>query len=57
MRKIHITEEQLKNIVELVTKKRVICDKCEWSWKLSDGGDDPYICHKCGHNNEEKLKK
>jgi tRNA(Ile2) C34 agmatinyltransferase TiaS len=57
MRKIHITEEQLKNIVELVTKTRVICDKCEWSWKLSDGGDDPYICHKCGHNNEEKLKK
>jgi len=57
MRKIHITEEQLKNIVELVTKTIVICDKCEWSWKLSDGGDDPYICHKCGHNNEEKLKK
>jgi tRNA(Ile2) C34 agmatinyltransferase TiaS len=57
MRKIHITEEQLKNIVEIVTKTRVICDKCEWSWKLSDGGDDPYICHKCGHNNEEKLKK
>jgi tRNA(Ile2) C34 agmatinyltransferase TiaS len=57
MRKIHITEEQLKNIVELVTKTRVICDKCEWSWKLSDGGDDPYICHKCGHNNEDKLKK
>jgi tRNA(Ile2) C34 agmatinyltransferase TiaS len=57
MSKIHITEEQLKNVVELVTKTRVICDKCEWSWKLSDGGDDPYICHKCGHNNEEKLKK
>ena len=57
MNKIHITEEQLKNIVELVTKTRVICDKCESSWKLSDGGDDPYICHKCGHNNEEKLKK
>jgi len=57
MRKIHITEEQLKNIVELVTKTRVICDKCEWSWKLSDGGDDPYICHKCGHNNETDLKK
>ena len=57
MRKIHITEEQLKNIVELVTKTRVICDKCEWSWKLSDGGDDSHICHKCGHNNEEKLKK
>jgi tRNA(Ile2) C34 agmatinyltransferase TiaS len=57
MNKIHITESQLKNIVELVTKTRVICDKCEWSWKLSDGGDDPYICHKCGHNNEEKLKK
>lgn len=26
--------------------------KCGHSWSLSDGGDDPYICHKCGHNNE-----
>jgi hypothetical protein len=27
------------------------CKNCGWEWKLSDGGKDPYICHKCGTNN------
>jgi hypothetical protein len=39
---------------------KVTCKNCNWSWKLSDGGNDPYICHKCGHNNEnmkESTKK
>jgi tRNA(Ile2) C34 agmatinyltransferase TiaS len=57
MRKLHITETQLNRIIEIVTKKKVICDNCGWSWKLSEGGDDPYICHKCWHNNEVKLNK
>ena len=57
MSKIHITEAQLNTIIEIVTKKKFICDKCGWSWKLSEGGDDPYICHKCWHNNEVDLKK
>ena len=52
--KIIITERQRKMIVETVTNKEVICDKCGWSWDLSDGGDDPFICHKCGHDNAEK---
>lgn len=25
----------------------VTCEDCGWSWKLSEGGDDPYTCHKC----------
>jgi hypothetical protein len=25
--------------------------KCGWSWKLSEGGKDPYVCHKCGSDN------
>lgn len=29
--------------------KKITCDTCGWSWKLSEGGDDPYTCHKCGH--------
>jgi hypothetical protein len=33
---------------------KVNCSGCDWSWKLSEGGDDPYVCHKCGHNNEPK---
>ena len=30
--------------------KKVKC-KCGWSWKLSDGGNDTYVCHKCGYDN------
>jgi ribosomal protein S27AE len=47
-----INENQLKYILEVVTKNDVICDNCGWSWKLSEGGDDPYTCHKCGHINK-----
>lgn len=28
--------------------RTVTCSNCGWSWKLSDGGKDPMICHKCG---------
>lgn len=34
----------------------IVCDKCEWSWDLKDGGDKPYLCHKCGKNNSNKYK-
>jgi hypothetical protein len=28
--------------------RTVKCSNCGWSWKLSDGGEDPLTCHKCG---------
>jgi len=31
--------------------------KCGWKWDLKDGGDKPYVCHKCGHDNTKKYKK
>ena len=34
----------------LLTKK-VTCKNCGWKWDIADGGDDLYICHKCGHDN------
>jgi DNA-directed RNA polymerase subunit RPC12/RpoP len=40
--------------------KKIVCGSCGWSWDYSDGGNDPYVCHKCGHNNEnmnESTKK
>jgi hypothetical protein len=43
-------------ILEKVTKTKVICDNCGWSWKIKDGGKDPYTCHKCGHDNTPKNK-
>jgi hypothetical protein len=29
----------------------VKCENCGWQWDLEKGGDDPYLCHKCGHDN------
>lgn len=31
------------------------CFKCGWSWNLTDGGKDPYICHECGTDNKPKT--
>ena len=52
---------KLTNILnEAVDGSKVICDKCNWSWDISDGGNHPYTCHKCGNDNtpiEEDLRK
>ena len=29
------------------------CNSCSWSWNEKDGGDDMYVCHKCGNDNSE----
>lgn len=47
---IILTENQLKKLT-----KKITCKKCKWEWLLKDGGDDPYICHKCGCNNEKVI--
>jgi|TARA_B110000261_G_C13077695_1_gene354714 hypothetical protein len=31
---------------------KIECGNCGWNWKVEDGGDDLYICHKCGNDNE-----
>ena len=49
--RIIISESQLKNLKKSV--KKVHCEKCGWEWDLSDGGKDPFTCHKCGHTNKE----
>lgn len=33
----------------------VECEKCDWRWKISDGGKDPYVCHKCGFDNSDRY--
>lgn len=44
--------EILKNVIkEIVTDTEVICDNCGWHWSIKDGGDDLYVCHKCGYDN------
>ena len=47
----------LSNLTELVTDTDVICDNCGWDWPIADGGDDLYICHKCGHDNNPDLEE
>lgn len=46
---------QIKKILfEEIKNGKVHCENCGWSWKLSDGGDDLYTCHKCGFDNTPK---
>ncbi len=45
---------------EEVVGGRIVCDNCGWSWRIEEGGNDLYICHKCGHDNtplQEKKSK
>ena len=36
---------------EVIVGNSIVCDNCGWSWKITDGGDDLFICHKCENNN------
>ena len=45
---------------EAIVGEKIECDNCDWSWNIVDGGDDLFVCHKCGHDNtpiEEKKNK
>lgn len=46
-----ISKELCMSINESMDNGKVKCNKCGWTWDLSDGGDDPYDCHKCGNKN------
>ena len=36
---------------------KINCKKCNHSWKVADGGDDLYMCHECGYNNNKSPLK
>jgi hypothetical protein len=62
MKLIRLLRAQQKQIAETVANGKVICDSCGWSWDIADGKDggetNPYLCHKCDHDNTpKKLKK
>lgn len=49
--------DRIKEMMGLIVEsddKEVVCSKCGWSWDLSEGGNDLYTCHECGHTNEIK---
>jgi hypothetical protein len=44
-----ITREEMSINIEIV------CEHCGWEWDYKDGGNDPYVCHKCGYDNRETF--
>jgi hypothetical protein len=54
MRKRNYQTSNSKLVFEKVQDDSIICDDCGWTWKIEDGGNDLYICHKCGHDNTPK---
>jgi len=47
-------EKKTFSFSEQIVGNSIVCDNCGWTWKIEDGGDDLYVCHKCGHNNTPK---
>ena len=47
-------EKKTFSFSEQVQGDSIVCDNCRWKWKIEDGGDDLYICHKCGYDNTPK---
>ncbi len=43
--------------IKLSKGGEIVCRKCSWSWLEKDGGNDMYVCHKCGFDNENFYKK
>jgi hypothetical protein len=54
MRKPNFQTTSTKLTFEQIQGDSIVCDDCGWKWKIKDGGDDLYICHKCGHDNTPK---
>ena len=53
--KITELKQLIRNIIKeaffIGEDQTIECHKCGWRWKLSDGGEDPYLCHKCNFDN------
>ena len=49
--------ELAQGLEEAIVGDKIECDNCDWSWDIKDGGDDLYICHKCGHDNTPQLNE
>ena len=54
--KIVITESQYNKLIENESDEIITCKQCDWKWKKSEGGEDPLVCHQCGHNNDPNSK-
>jgi DNA-directed RNA polymerase subunit RPC12/RpoP len=51
------TGERVNNCVpvnEDIIDGEIECEKCGWKWDVVDGGQNPYLCHKCDHDNSNQ---
>jgi len=44
-------------LFEEFSANQVTCDNCGWQWRIEEGGMDPYVCHKCGHDNSPEISE
>ena len=47
----YYTKLKSLDLEEAIVGEKIECDNCGWDWNIVDGGDDLFICHKCGHDN------
>jgi 8-oxo-dGTP pyrophosphatase MutT (NUDIX family) len=40
----------------IINPTEIECHKCHWHWKVKDGGNDLFICHKCNYDNSKYYK-
>ena len=40
----------------IINPTEIECHTCHWKWKVKDGGDDLFICHKCYTDNSKFYK-
>ena len=40
----------------IINPTEIECHNCHWEWKVKDGGDDLFICHKCYYDNTKFYK-
>ena len=38
-----------------IKNQTIECEKCSWKWDLANGGQEPYLCHKCGYDNSYRY--
>ena len=50
--KLKLTEDQLRQRIEMMESGEDVNCNCGWSWNTNDSDeDDKYICHRCGRDN------
>ena len=53
----NMDESYIIKSFEEFSANKVSCDECDWDWRLDEGGEDPYICHNCGHDNAPEFNE